>query len=150
MLDVFDRYIALLFAHQIKLDMCFDFSANNVSFSIGQCVTVWQNAQNCIDFQFSIHLSTILANTSTANTDGNFTVPDIVELSKKQLVDMWDKFGRDDFIANGFKVIVFYYFFLSIFASSLAYLSYINSINSDRNTAFQTHKNCYYYGHQSV
>lgn len=78
--------------------------------NIAACQTAWPNAQNCVEIDFSIRLK-LLPQTDSNQTNiasAQKTMTNSTEyynLSRNKLFSMWIKFGRSDFIDNGFKVV---------------------------------------------
>lgn len=94
----------------------FDFSEDNVTFvNIAGCKTAWPNAQKCVKVDFSIRLKSLASSTENSrnkintkpgtpgttemhDSNGNF------EMTRQELINMWIRFGREEFNENGFKV----------------------------------------------
>lgn len=87
------------------------FSADNVTLSnIHSCQTAWPNAQNCVKMDFSVRLNALPvaqkpSETNYRNNAGNVgNSTEMFEFNRDSLIDIWLKFGRDEFTDNGFKV----------------------------------------------
>lgn len=70
------------------------------------CRTAWPNAQNCIKVEFSARLKSLPKNENGTSTDTPaLDSMDDSEMSRKELIKMWIRFGRQEFANNGFKVL---------------------------------------------
>lgn len=87
------------------------FSEDNITFvNISNCKAAWPNAQKCVKIAFSIRLKSLAKNKTTTTTDtpdieAMYDSTDSFEMIRSELINMWIRFGRQEFADHGFKVL---------------------------------------------